>query len=108
MLYVRRCGFRRAVVEAVGTDDFRLVDLSGKPPPQNVSLEVLPRMDYWSDQAHALLELLARGLLARLVHDAEAEEEPRHVPRRQLRFHLRRGAHDEPKRAYLRGCKGIF
>ena len=61
VLYVRRCGFRRALVEAVGTDDFRLVDLSGKPPPQNMSLEVLPRMDYWSDQAHALLELLARG-----------------------------------------------
>ena len=61
VLYVRRCGFRRALVEAVGTDDFRLVDLSGKPPPQNISLEVLPRMDYWSDQAHALLELLARG-----------------------------------------------
>ena len=38
-----------------------MVDLSGKPPPQNISLEVLPRMDYWSDQAHALLELLARG-----------------------------------------------
>ena len=61
VLYVRRCGFRRTLVEAVGTDDFRLVDLSGKPPPQNMSLEVLPRMDYWSDQAHALLELLARG-----------------------------------------------
>ena len=65
VLYVRRCGFRRALVEAVGTDDFRLVDLSGKPPPQNVSLEVLPRMDYWSDQAHALLELLARGARGR-------------------------------------------
>ena len=65
VLYVRRCGFRRALVEAVGTDDFRLVDLSGKPPPQNISLEVLPRMDYWSDQAHALLELLARGARGR-------------------------------------------
>lgn len=61
VLYVRRCGFRRALVEAVGTDDFRLVDLSAKATPPNLALEVLPRMDFWSDQAHALLELLARG-----------------------------------------------
>ena len=36
-----------------------------------MSLEVLPRMDYWSDQAHALLELLARGERGRAwLHEA--------------------------------------